>query len=304
MPGLTDYTAKSIASYLTGIITPPAIIALYAALFTAAPSDAGTGGTEVSGGGYARPQVAGVLQAGGAFTTSSPNITLGSSAPAWLTALGDTAPGKGVNVYDVANGQQIGTVASVSGTAVTLQANAAHASTGSTDFLYFSAFGLPSASSGAEPATTPVQVTNGAQINFAAATASQGTALAQGLSDSSSGGNLLAWDYLGNNAWQPATMSAASPGVITCPAHGFLAGGFLAVSAKQGGSIPSFSQSNLTGVLTAANVTTNTFTAQNGGTDVNTSTAGDFLVRGLTEQPIAINVALYIPSGQFKLSFA
>lgn len=60
----------------TAIATIPATVATYAALFTAAPSDAG-GGTEVSGGSYARVAVNSTLanwagtQSGGSTTAST-----------------------------------------------------------------------------------------------------------------------------------------------------------------------------------------------------------------------------------------
>jgi hypothetical protein len=149
----------------------PALASRHLALFTAAPTaDAGTGGTEVSGTGYARVQVAGSLAAAAAFTTSSTRITMGASNPGWVVP--------GMNVYDVTAGALTGTVLSYSGTTLSLTAASAHTSSGSTDSLVFSAW---SASSGTEPATTPASATNtNATITFAQATASWGTVVAWG----------------------------------------------------------------------------------------------------------------------------
>jgi hypothetical protein len=57
MSALSDYAEKKLADHLFGAVTftPPAT--LYYALFTSAPSDSG-GGTQVSGGSYARSAVA------------------------------------------------------------------------------------------------------------------------------------------------------------------------------------------------------------------------------------------------------
>src|SRR5579871_1601501 len=171
MAGFGDYAAEAALNWLSGAGGTLGGGNRFAALFTAAPtSDAGTGGTEVSGAGYARVQIAGQLAAGASWTTGVSTITLASAAPAWLTALGSSANGNGVNVYDVTNNQQIGTVLSISGSTVTLTANAAHASSGSADTLAFSAFPLASASSGTEPSVTPCQAATGAQINFPKAT--------------------------------------------------------------------------------------------------------------------------------------
>ena len=300
---MSDYTAENMLAYVTGNRATPALPSVWCGLYTAMPtSDAGTGGTEVSGGSYARVQVAGALTASGSWTTSSTTITLASTAPAWLTALGTN--GSGVNVYSATAGAQIGTISSVSGTTVTLTTTAAHASSGSADSVVFSAFPFPSASSGTEPSVTPASVANGAQVNFATATASWGTVIGFGLFDASTSGNTLGFDYLGAYSWLPATMSSASPGVITAHAHGYSASDPVVVTAKYGGTIPTFSQSNLTGVLLVVSPTTDTFTVTNGGTAVNTSSTGDFSVRKIVQQSIPSGVAAYFAASNLTLYLA
>lgn len=137
-----------------------------------------------------------------------------------------------------------------------------------------------SAASWGAATTPPSQIANAAAIQFPAALGSWGTLLAAGLYDAASGGDLLFWDWLGNNEWAPATVSAAAPAVVTAPAHGYSVGDNLAFTEVFGGAAPAFSQSNLTGLLTVASVpTVDTFTVTNSGTAVNTSGTGSGFVR-------------------------
>jgi hypothetical protein len=307
---LSDYTSENVLQYVTGNRATPTLPSVWLALFTAAPTaDAGTGGTECSGNGYARVQVAGALAAGASWTTSSTTLTLGSSAPSWLIALGTN--GSGVNVYDATNSQQIGTVSSISGTTVTLTVAASHASSGSTDSLVFSAFPAASASTGTEPAVTPANVANAASVTFPAATGGGsgfGTVIFFGLYDAVTSGNYLGGDYLsptsGTGLWLPATVTAASPGVITAHAHGYSNGNYVVATAKYGGTIPTFSQSNLTGVLVVVNATTDTFTVTNASTAVNTSSTGDFSVRIIAEQSIPSGVTASFATNTLTLQAA
>jgi hypothetical protein len=75
-------------------------VGLYLALFTAAPGDAG-GGTEVSGGGYARQSVAGLVS-GDTFTLDA-NIDFPTASGSWgaITHVGifDTASGGNLLVW-------------------------------------------------------------------------------------------------------------------------------------------------------------------------------------------------------------
>jgi len=294
MSGLSDYSAKNVMAYLTGQAGMPSLPSIWLALFTTAPTaDAGSGGTEVSGGSYARVQVAGALIAGASFTTSSTSLTLASSAPSWLVA--------GMNVYDATNSQQIGTILTVSGTSVTLTAAASHGSSGSSDSLVFSAFAPPSASSGSEPATTPASIVNtNATITFAQATANWGTVTSWGLYDASSSGDLLWWDYLGNYKWLPFTCTSASPGVLTtdstadAPANS----SSIVVTSKYGGTLPTTGGS-WAGVLTTANLSGATFTA-----GVNTTSIGGGMFRQVTQQSIPTNVTAGFASGSFTLTLA
>src|SRR5579883_754266 len=257
---------------------------------TAVDTDGGSGVTEVSGGGYCRVQVAGALTIGAAFASGVGSITLSAAAPSWLTSLGTN--GSGVSVYDLTNGQFIGVVASISGTTVNISGNTQHASQGASDTLLFSAFSQPTGSA-------PSTVTNGAAISFPQATASWGTVVGFELRDAATGGNLLAWDYLGNFPWLPATISAASPGVITSHNHGYSNGDTVTWSNEYGGVAPTVTSGSLSALNTVANVASDTFTF-----GVNTSTTGSGMVRKVLQQPIAINVTASFAAGSLNIAAA
>jgi hypothetical protein len=71
------------------------------------------------------------LTAAGTITTASPNIAIAQTIPASVVA--------GMNVFDVTNGFNLGTVASGAGTTtLVLSGNAAHAGSGSNDALQIS----------------------------------------------------------------------------------------------------------------------------------------------------------------------
>lgn len=82
MASMTNYLENKIIDWLFrgASFTPPA--ALYVALFTAAPSDTG-GGTEVTGGSYARqnlaPSMSNWASTGGATTTTNPSAGTGGT---------------------------------------------------------------------------------------------------------------------------------------------------------------------------------------------------------------------------------
>jgi hypothetical protein len=155
-----------------------------------------------------------------------------------------------------------------------------------------------SASTGTDPTT----LSNAQTITFATAGASWGTVVAFGLYDAATGGNLLAWDWLGNYQWLPCTISAASPGVVTAHAHGYAAADPVVYTTVFGGTAPSFSQSNLTGILAVVSPATDTFTVTNGGTAVNTSASGSGMVRQIVQQSVPSGVQPSFAAGALVLS--
>lgn len=291
MTGMTNYSADNWLNYISGLTAMPALPAAYMALFTAVGTDAGTGFTEVSGGAYARVQIAGNATTNG--TTASGNAVLHfATTPSWIVA--------GMTVYDATTSSVIPTgttVLSTTGTTVTLSANATGGGVGGTDVINFSTF---PAGSG----TGPSSVVNGSVIGFPQATANWGTVIAFGVYDASSSGNLQFWDYLGNFSWLPATVSSASPGVLTAKAHGYSVTDPVVFSTEYGGIAPSFSQSNFTGVLAVAHAATDTFDVTNSATAVNTSSTGSGMVRKITQQPIAQNVTASFAGSTLTLTAA
>jgi len=285
MVGMSDYTSRAALNQFTGDAPMFAVPNVFMALMTAVDIDAGTGGTEVSGGAYARVQVAGQLAATASFTTGSPNITM-TTNPGWIVP--------GMNVWDLTKtpspGAQVGTVSTFSGTALVLTSNSAIASQGTTDNLLFSAF---SPSSG----TTPSTITNGAAITFPQATVSWGTVIAFELRDASSAGNLLLWDYLGNFAWRPFTGTLASPSVLTAPAHGYANGDPVVLTAEFGGTI--MTGGTFTGVLTVAGSATDTFNV-----GVNATASGSGMVRKIVQQSIPSGVTASFAASSLTASGA
>jgi hypothetical protein len=145
----------------------------------------------------------------------------------------------------------------------------------------------------------PVSVTNtNVAITFPTSTASWGTIVGAGLYDASSSGNLIDFDWLGNYKWMPFTCSSASPGVITLAQHGYSNSDQVVVTAKDGGALPSTGGS-WSGLLTVANVTTDTFTA-----GINTTCTRDGLVRKVASQVVSNNVTFSISAGNATLTFA
>lgn len=150
--------------------------------------------------------------------------------------------------------------------------------------------------------TAPSTIANAAAINFPLPGAAWSGVIGFGLYDALTSGNLLVWDYLGNFDWLPATVSLASPGVLTVPAHGFTAGDLVIWTAEYGGATPTFSQSNFTGPLTVTSPAANTFTAVNAGTAVNTSSVGNGMVRKLASQTLALGVPVAFPVGSLTIT--
>lgn len=152
--------------------------------------------------------------------------------------------------------------------------------------------------------SAPSTIQNNTAIAFATATASWGTVEAFGFYDALTAGDLLFWDYLGNFTWQPCTISSASPGVITEHAHGYSAADNVVYSTEFGGALPTFSASNLTGLLAVVSPTTDTFTVTNGGTAVNTSSTGSGSMRKVVPQSVPSGVQASFASGALILSAA
>jgi hypothetical protein len=150
----------------------------------------------------------------------------------------------------------------------------------------------------------PSLINNVNPIVFPTSTAAWGTVIAFGVYDSATAGNLLAWDYFGAFNWNPCSVVAASPAVITAPRHAFLNGDTVQYTTEYGGLVPTFSQGSFTGPLVVANALTDTFTVTNGGVVVNTSASGDGMVRKVASQAIISNVQATFPANSLTITLA
>lgn len=293
MTGFSNYVAQNGLNWLIGLKAQPVLPAVWQALFTAVGLDDGTGFTEATGNAYARIQVAGAAAVNGVTAAASPTLNF-AAVPAWITA--------GMTVWDLTATTVIPagtTVLSKTATTVTMSANAAGAGVGATDVIAFSAFG-------AAAGTGPANATSSAAVTFAQSGSGGGwgTLISFGLFDALSAGNLLDWDYLGAYNWLPATISAASPAVLTAKAHGYAAADSVIYSLEYGGTAPAFSQSTLTGTLAVVSPATDTFTVTNAATAVNTSSTGSGNVRKIAAQATVANMTLSFAAGQLILTSA
>jgi len=150
----------------------------------------------------------------------------------------------------------------------------------------------------------PSTITNGAAITFPTPSGSWGTIIAWGIYDASSGGNLLAWDYLGNYVWLPVYITNASPAVFDAKGNRYSNGDNFVFSTEYGGTAPTLSQGSLSGLLTAESPSGDSFTAQTGATAINTSASGSGMVRKVASQAIANNVVVTFASSALLLSLA
>lgn len=291
MTGFTNYTAFNALNYMTGQIGMPSLPAVYMALLTAVGTDAGTGFTEVTGGAYARVQVAGTLVTNALTTTSSAVINI-ASVPSWVVP--------GMSAYDITTSHLVGVVLSTTGTTVTLTSNAAFA-IGSGDSISFAAFGNAAG-------TSPASVTNSAVVTFAQATASWGTVVAFGLYDAASSGNLLTWDFLGNYAWLPFEIPTASS-LATVKGHGYASNDPVVFSAEYGGTLPTLSTGTMTGytvnyIATPATDTINIDTTSGPATPIVTTSSGSGMVRKILQQQVPPNVTVTFPASSLSISLA
>ena len=285
MTGMTDYVSDAVLNHVTGTKQIFARPSVYLALFNAVGLDDGTGFTEVSGGAYARQQLAGGVATNGA--TAGGNNTLNfASTPAWILP--------GMFITDETTGGVIPggtTVLSTTGTTVVMSANASGGGVLNGDTIVFSAWNLASGSA-------PSMISNNIDISFPQATTDWGTVLGWGLFDDPTAGHLLSWDYLGSFDWMPCTVTADSPATVTSPAHSMVAGNSFVFNTEYGGTAPVFSASNFTGILTVtAPVTADDFTVTNGVTAVNTSASGDGLIRRVTPQAIPSGITATFVGG-------
>ncbi len=155
--------------------------------------------------------------------------------------------------------------------------------------------------------SSPTTLVNQTAFNFPTPTTNWGTVYGWGLVDAPTSGNIGVADYLGSSPWIPASVSQASPALITAArSHGYGVDDYLAFALEYGGTVPTFSQSSLViGILRAAHVTTDTVDVTNGGVQVNTSSTGSGMIRKVSPQTILSGQSpILFPAGSLTLSFA
>jgi hypothetical protein len=142
----------------------------------------------------------------------------------------------------------------------------------------------------------PCTISNSGTLSFPASTASWGNIIAWGIYDAVTAGNLLYWDFFGNDPWYPFTVTLASPGVIT--AIGITAG---STPALANGAIV-VAESTYGGTLPAAIVQYTQYTVAGLASDTfnvgqNTATTGNGMVRQITVQNVPSGVTVSFTGG-------
>jgi len=97
MAGFSDYLEDKVLNHVFGGTAYTAPSTLYVALYTAAPSDTG-GGTEVSGGSYARKSMPDMTVSG-----TSPTTATNGAAVEFVTATGSWGTVSHVGVFDASS---------------------------------------------------------------------------------------------------------------------------------------------------------------------------------------------------------
>jgi hypothetical protein len=98
MAGFSDYLEDKVLDHVFGGTAYTAPGTLYVGLYTAAPSDSG-GGTEVSGGSYARKSMPAMTVSG-----TSPTEATNGAAVEFITATGSWGTVTHVGVFDASSG--------------------------------------------------------------------------------------------------------------------------------------------------------------------------------------------------------
>lgn len=98
MAGFTDYLEDKVLNHVFGGTAYTAPSTLYVGLFTAAPSDTG-GGTECTGGSYARKDMAAMTVSG-----TSPTTATNGAAIEFVTATGDWGTVTHTGIFDASSG--------------------------------------------------------------------------------------------------------------------------------------------------------------------------------------------------------
>lgn len=104
MAGFTDYLEKKILDLIFSDTAYSVPATLYFGLFTVAPADDGTGGTEVTGGSYARVSVTNNSTNFPAATEGDPSVKQNGTAITFPTATADWGTVVAMGVWDASSG--------------------------------------------------------------------------------------------------------------------------------------------------------------------------------------------------------
>jgi hypothetical protein len=284
MTGSTLYSGTAYLNHITGGRSIFPLPSVFLALFTSTGTDLGSGFTEPAGNGYIRMQVSGAMQTNASGSVGGTSLSFGTAVPSWITT--------GMYLYDVTSLGVLSagtTIVSISGTTISIN-NPMPGLVQQGDNIVFTAFGP---ASGAGPST----ISNAATITTSTPSGTWGTLTAFGLYDQASLGNLLTWDYLGAYNWLPVTVTGSSPAILTAKNNGYMSSDTFVYTTEYGGQVPVFIAGNFTGLLTVQSPTTDTFTAKNGATVVNTSSTGSGAVRKVATVTPTIGTPLTFAGG-------
>lgn len=167
----------------------------------------------------------------------------------------------------------------------------------------YARFATGSGDWGALSGSAPTVITNVVNFTFPMPTADWGTVYGWGLVDAPMDGNIGVSDYIGTSLLIPASVAQSSPAIITAArSHGYIVNDYVVYTTDNGGTAPTFSQSNFTGVLRVAHSSSDTFDVTNMGVQVSTSSTGSGNVKKISPQIIQSSQSpILFPSGSLTL---
>jgi hypothetical protein len=335
---LARRSSQALLQHLVGYAAMFTEPTAYVALFTTPPSaNDGTAAVEVAGGSYARVATTqGTSGTWGTASNTDPTTLSNTQAITFPTATNIAAPAVAPALSANSSGGSLatGTVyvkvtyvsaggettpspeqsVAVTGPSGQVVVTAPASETGAIGYKVYAA--TTAGSEVVQNSGNSIAIGTNYTINTLATgtaappstnTASWGNLVAFGLYDAASAGNLLAWDFLGNYQWLPASVTSASPGSFVTHAHGYSQGDNLIFTTVFGGTLPTGSPSLTSGVFSAlltvaaAGLTTDAFSVTLGGSAFNSTASGDGMVRKIVQQSVPAGVQPSFAAGALVL---
>lgn len=151
------------------------------------------------------------------------------------------------------------------------------------------------------PAVTAGQpVVNGVDIECFTASADHSDAVAVGIFDAATSGNLLAWAWLGNDAGK--VFNAATSDTFTCVGHSFSDTNKVRVVAIPGTSLPTGISAGTTYFIRDSATDTFKLAATSGGSAIDITAAGSGLIALIAPKVIQSGDVVRILAGELSLS--